>query len=68
MRPLQSGAATQTQASFIYLNEEDRRGEDECHGPGRQHRLLGPAQGAEVLRLQGVHDGVVSVWVRDINY
>ena len=51
-----------------YLNEEDRRGEDERHGPRCQHRLLRPAQGAEVLRLQGVHDGVVSVQEREINY
>ena len=43
-----------------YLYKEDGRGEDEGHGPGGQHRLLGPAQRAEVLRLQGVHDGVVS--------
>ena len=52
----------------LYLNEEDWRGEDECHGPGCQHCLLGPAQGAEVLRLQGVHDGVVSVRMRYVNY
>ena len=55
-------------AAHSYLNKEDRRGEDECHGPRCQHRLLGPAQGAEVLRLQGVHDGVVSVRMREDNY
>ena len=41
------------------LHEEDGRGEDECHGPGGEHGLLGLAQRAEVLRLERVHDGVV---------
>ena len=51
-----------------YLNEEDRRGKDEGHGPGGQHRLGGLAQGAEVLRAERVHDRVVSGTVRQLKH
>ena len=49
------------------LNPEDRGRKDECGRPGDHDRLLGLADGAQVLGLQRVHDGVVPEIVESFN-
>ena len=63
-----SSSQTQLQLLNVYLYEERRDAEDERGEPREQDGLLGLADGAQVLGLQRVHDGVIPVNHKEVNW